>query len=270
MFAGEEDNFGSVHADRSIMRWDVEGRPEQMLQLDALPTHVCSDPRDEHLVVVDAQGQVAVWPSSFRRLTPPRPLTRVTGGVAACAIDAQGYVLVVAADGSLSVWGAHESGRPLALGHTQARSTVECDVLVSPAGPIILIGSGDGVLAVWGPGKIGGPEEQTSAAPAEPVALVERQRISAHVAAVTGCRLDRGGARAITCSVDRTVKLWDVNGGRCLETFYADAPLVSMSVAGDAPIVAIAEQTTRVILLRISEDTAPNVSATPEIRPARA
>ena len=45
----------------------------------------------------------------------------------------------------------------------------------------------------------------------------------------------------MSCSRDGSVKLWDLVQGRCLDTFYGDAPFVSLSFAPAAPALAVVD-----------------------------
>ena len=58
-------------------------------------------------------------------------------------------------------------------------------------------------------------------------------RLSGHIAPVTGCAFTSDGKRAVSSSLDYTLKLWELHSGMCLETIYGSAPFLAVVTQGD-------------------------------------
>jgi WD40 repeat protein len=101
----------------------------------------------------------------------------------------------------------------------------------------VLSAGADGVLRYW---DVSGARSGTE--------LLVRD-IDAHTEPITGCAMGFVTNRAITCSRDRTIKLWDLSNGRCVDTYYGDAPFLSLAMASEAPEVAAADTSGAVTLL---------------------
>jgi WD40 repeat protein len=78
--------------------------------------------------------------------------------------------------------------------------------------------------------------------------------LEGHRGAVTACAIGRPSGRVFSCSRDTTVKMWDATTGQCLESFYGNAPFVSLSLArGGADVLAAADEAGVVRLLRFTD-----------------
>jgi WD40 repeat protein len=147
-------------------------------------------------------------------------------GVRACACSPRGHVLVSGSDGSLTLWDAGE--QRVVKVPARTGPILSCDVSDDRA---LLTGSEDHLVCLWNErGEL-------------------QHRLEGHKAAVTGCRFASRPDRAVSCSRDRTIKLWDLATGRCLETFHAQAPLVSLALSRGTPNIAAVEETGRVLIV---------------------
>jgi WD40 repeat protein len=150
--------------------------------------------------------------------------------VTACACAMNRRALLGGEDGGLRLWDCPTGVVTLDV-QAHASAVTDCDI--SHDGSLLLSASADGTLRVWNANG------------------TMRQHIPAHTAAITACWMGAETNRALTCSRDATVKLWDLDSGRCLETFYGEAPCVSMAVAANRPVAAIADSRGCITILQI-------------------
>jgi WD40 repeat protein len=61
---------------------------------------------------------------------------------------------------------------------------------------------------------------------------VRRDRVvlSGHTRAVTGCIATPDAAHVVSWSLDRTLKLWDLDESTCVGTIYGHAPFIAVAV----------------------------------------
>ena len=141
--------------------------------------------------------------------------------------------MAAGADGTLRIWDLKTQATLIEI-RAHDRDVLDCDI--APDGTFALSASADGTLKVW--------DLATGSL---------RVILEGHRAEVTACRINRSADhadRALSCSRDGSVKLWDLVQGRCLDTFYGDAPFVSMSMAPAAPTLAIADLMGKVWVLK--------------------
>ncbi|KAJ3226842.1 hypothetical protein HDU81_007082 [Chytriomyces hyalinus] len=83
---------------------------------------------------------------------------------------------------------------------------------------------------------------------------------SGHTAAVTCSSLSRDGTKLYSGSCDKTVRLWDVSNGQCLESFTFPSPVHSFDLNPLIPIltVGLEDRVAQRVLWRSPQNTATN------------
>jgi WD40 repeat protein len=76
--------------------------------------------------------------------------------------------------------------------------------------------------------------------------------MSGHRDEVWDVAMTADGRRAVSASGDSTVKVWDLESGRCITTFTCDAGAMSCSFA-EAQIIVVGDYSGRVHFLRFEE-----------------
>jgi WD40 repeat protein len=226
-------SFAAVHANGVIHMWSNSGMSGETLTAQVVPTAAATDAHGLLAAIGGADGAaVVIW---FVERQPAVRATLSGHGVrinaCACANATVERVLLAGADGRLRLWNWKTGNVVDFVAHSLP--VTACDLSFDAS--LLLSGSVDGTLRTWnaGGGRI--------------------RDIVAHADAITGCRIGPTPNRALTCSRDRTVKLWDLESGNCLETYYADAPLVSMTEARSRPVVAVAGASGQVTILDITD-----------------
>lgn len=230
-------SYVTLHADGTLAYWSRDGKryTEQVLPAQTPPgqtTAIAASPDGSLLVAGDARGDTMSWRREGDRVTARASISPGRTTVNACACALNGHALAAGADGTLRLWDT-TTGAVLQDIAAHAVPILDCDI--SHDGSMLLSASADGTLRVW--------DEQGRI----------QHHINAHADAITGCWIGSVTSRAITCSRDRTVKLWDLETAQCLETFYGDAPFVSLTVAPAGPIAAAADASGRVTVLHVLE-----------------
>ena len=250
----------SLHADGSVRYWSLEGTPTERYNVMPDTTAIAVSPSGSLLLTGTSSGRLQTWrrpsPSPASQFSPMlqavqtvQPLETAPADtlsvqatfegftpIHACACDMSEVRAVSAgADGTLRVWDLKRHAMLFAI-RAHARAALDCDI--SHDGTLALSASADGTLKVW---------DLTTGS--------LRVTLEGHSAEVTACRLADHVDRAVSCSRDGSVKLWDLVEGRCLDTFYGDAPFVSMSIAPQEPTLAIADVTGKVWMLQQVEES---------------
>ncbi len=269
---GREPVVAAVHPDAarilagtgggSALVWDLVSRqPAKALILGRRVRAVAFSADGTLAAAAGDQGACRVW-----SVQDGRSVVGLDGSPTAflgVAFHPDGRRLAVAGgDGLVRI---HElpSGRELAScrGHTGAVN----DVAFAPDGTTLATAGADGTVRLFDAatgngqrlmGTGGGPAMAIAFASAGDALVVAvdrcalvlgvadgavRARLAGHVGAVRRVQADLR-QRAITAADDGTIRLWDLEGGRCLMTLRGPgAPVLAARIAGDAgTLVAVA------------------------------
>jgi WD40 repeat protein len=224
--------YVTTHVDGTLMSWLKDGANIARSSLPSQTTAVAANRDGSILVAAGASGGATAYRREGGTMMPLSTLAPGRAEVNALACAISGLTLLGGEDGTLRLWDPHTGVVSLDV-QAHAFPVRDCDI--SYDGSILLSAASDGGLRVWNADG------------------TMRQNIQAHTASITACWIGSVTNRALTCSQDQTVKLWDLETGRCLETFYGQAPFVSLAVALHRPIAAAADTRGNVTILRILE-----------------
>ncbi|GHO77046.1 hypothetical protein KSD_48170 [Ktedonobacter sp. SOSP1-85] len=204
----------SASYDETLKVWDaLTGTERYTLRGHAGPVYECAiSPDGRWIVSASYDGTLKVWDAltGAERYT----LRGHTNSVNGCAISPDGTWIVSASnDGTLKVWDALTgTERHTLRGHTN--SVNGC--AISPDGRWIVSASYD-TLKVWD--ALTGAEQRT---------------LRGHTSFVRGCAISPDGKWIVSASHDKTLKVWDLNRGNYVTTFYADTTFFSCAWCPDS------------------------------------
>ncbi|WP_437477905.1 AAA family ATPase [Sorangium sp. So ce1014] len=167
-------------------------------------------PDGERVVSASGDRTLKVWALASGRLLST--LEGHTARINACAISPDGERVVSASgDRTLKVW-ALASGRLLSTLEGHNDSVNAC--AISPDGERIVSGSSDKTLVVW------------DATSSRPLYTLGDQRslggiVRGHDAPVSACAISCDGARVVSTSYDKTLRVWCLASGAPLAVFAA-------------------------------------------------
>lgn len=198
----------SASYDKTLKVWDIVNHR----QLAVLAGHndwvfACAiSPDGARIVSASHDKTLKVWDAASGQALSM--LEGHSAGVYACAISPDGQRVVSGStDGTLKVWDV-ASGHLRSSLEGHAASVGGC--AISPDNKRIISASSDKTLKVWDVASgrllyvLGDPSR---------TAISER-----HLDKVTGCAISRDGTRIVSCSYDRTLRIWDAGTGRLLST----------------------------------------------------
>jgi WD40 repeat protein len=159
------------------------------------------------------------------------------------AFDAAGDILASGAFREVKLW---RRPRVTALADVSHDAPLQLAAL-SPDGKTAAVGDAQGRIRVW----------PTAAAK-------ESKVIAAHDAAVTGLAFSADGASLVSCSLDRSIRLWNVADGTAAGKTLAPASLHALAILREVIVVGDAEGIVRVgdiAALRRGEVTLRDIKA---------
>jgi WD40 repeat protein len=240
----------SASPDTTLKVWDVEtGRA--LLILEGHSAAVSG-------VAVTANGKRAVSASRDKTLKvwdmeTGRALLTLEGhayGVTGVAVTTDGKRAVSASsDKTLKVWDV-ETGRELLMleSHSDA---VRC-VAETADGKRAVSASSDNTLKVWDMETGRGLLTLGSTPAFQPRNTRRPLMLEGHSFPVRGVAMTADGKRAISASWDNTLRVWDVETGSTVITFYCDAAALCCTFADDRTIVG-GDASGHVLFLRLEE-----------------
>ncbi|WP_437752636.1 TIR domain-containing protein [Sorangium sp. So ce1389] len=159
-------------------------------------------PDGERIVSASHDKTLKVWDAASGRVL--YTLEGHSAGVYACAISPDGQRVVSGSgDGTLKVWDVASGHLPSSLEGHAARVT---GCAISPDNERIVSASWDMTLRVW---------DVASGRPLHVIGGSSRTGTSqSHLDKVTGCAISPDGKRIVSCSYDRTLRIWDVANGQ--------------------------------------------------------
>ncbi|KAI9182988.1 hypothetical protein H9P43_003904 [Blastocladiella emersonii ATCC 22665] len=131
-----------------------------------------------------------------------------------------GYIATGGVDNQIKLW------NPLTGSQTAVLPTVFASILslaFSPISHTLAAGSADNAVRLYRPHAPGSPTGNA------PVRLVHT--FTGHIGKVTGVAITGREDLVVTCSSDRTLKLWDVSKGYCSKTMFAFSACTDVGVA---------------------------------------
>lgn len=75
-----------------------------------------------------------------------------------------------------------------------------------------------------------------------------------HTGWINALAITSDGKRAISCSYDKKLKLWDINSGEMIACFYGDSSIMSCEITPDGMTVIAGEQSGQVHFLRLDNN----------------
>jgi WD40 repeat protein len=79
------------------------------------------------------------------------------------------------------------------------------------------------------------------------------QTLAGHSDIVLGVAVTPDGKRGVSASYDHTLKVWDLESGRVIAVFTADAALHSCEVGADGRVIVAGDASGRVHFLSLEE-----------------
>lgn len=202
---GNKDWLASAAADRRIRLWAMPGREvKQTLETAELVRALAISPDGKRLAAGDDGNAITLFDTATGK--PTGKLAGHSNWVTCLAFSADGTRLASGGlDGELLLWEVSAAKR---LRDLQARTPPAANAppTATPAvSAIAFRADGKMVAAGNNAGQIHfiNPDD----------GKVVRATAASHNGGVTGLAFHPGGAILASCSKDRTVKLWDVNGG---------------------------------------------------------
>jgi WD40 repeat protein len=197
----------SWSADRTVRIWDLEeGKEERVLSGHEGAVTACALDIDAGLLVSGSEdATVRVWDLSSGDLL--REFRGHTAPIRCLAILRGNRIVSGSQDRSLRVWSIEGDEAPQILeGHSEG--VLGC--AVSPEGNLLASFSQDGALLLWSLVPLWGEFEWgrplDGGSPVRPWAT-----FLGHQGAVLGCAFFSEGDRLVSCSADRTVRIWAVS-----------------------------------------------------------
>ncbi|HLL21394.1 MAG TPA: caspase family protein, partial [Kofleriaceae bacterium] len=196
-------------------------RPDESEALEPIDDYVSAtaiSADGRHVAIGTSTGTVELRRRGRTSGLPlPRPL-RGEGQITACRLSARGDRLVTASvDGTVTLWDVTRR-RPL-------------HVLRPDARPDAHRGSSITALALAADGKRIAFSATSSDIEVWQESPQRHLKLDGHGGWVNDCALLPDG-HVISASQDRTLKLWDLSSGACVDTIYGAAPFTSVSLAG--------------------------------------
>lgn len=184
----------SASVDGNIYVWETAtGKRTRHLQTDGHLTCATLFPDGQRVLAGGSQADVLYWGAESG---PARRLSGHIDMVDTVAISADGKrALTGDEEGMLLCWDLDT--KPPSSKRLRSRDDVMGHAVILPDGKSALIGLGEGDLRLWNldTGTAG-------------------RKFAGHSDVITGLAVSNDGSRAASCSIDGTVRIWDVSSGK--------------------------------------------------------
>jgi len=289
-FSHDGTRVVSASSDRTIRIWQVDsGECGKVLTGPASSANCCEfSPDDNHIVAGYSDGTLIIWDVTtgeqvhcLRRVSssgvlvdeigaplldqegnPIQDETDVevdghSGPVNDCAYSSDGQLILSASDdGALKLWDTN-TGAPETLGGRSKSGRVKACAF-DPRSQLIVSASSDRSLTLWDVQtrtwlrelRRGGEIRETS--PGE-----STLKVNGHLGEVNDCGFSSDGQLITSASDDCTLKVWEVESGRCIATFY-DHEGINCCSMGNETIVAGGIR--GIYFLQLVKTAAPNLT----------
>jgi WD40 repeat protein len=224
--SGQPPGIHPAEADFSIRVWDLQTRREQrcLVGHSGWVTGVVCLPGGTRCLSGSYDATVHLWDLAHGKLE--EQLRGHLDRVRCVAVSPDGRLAVSGAcDGALLLWNIEE--RRLLKRLVEQKSWI-VSVAFAPDGRSVLFGSLDGSLRLWHvDGKKSGILQRL-------LAPGELRRFLGHEQSVTSIAFDTTGRHAVSGSMDKTVRLWDVASGAARQVLKGHlAGVTSVALALD-------------------------------------
>ena len=263
----------SASEDRTLKVWDVKtGACRATLEGHADLVTACAISADGRTVVSGARdGSVRVWSVEEGRAEVVEGHRALVSG---CAITPEGAILTASHDCALRLRSAGDRKRAVEIG-VHADRVEAC--AVTPDGAHALSISRDGMARLWDLNASRSTQSQPSfgvaplacaLSPDGQTVVLGRENghlevrgtrgqrlhmLQAHTGRVFGCVVTPDGARVVSTSEDRTLRVWSLKTGECLATLHGTSWF--RCVAATQGIICAGDQEGN--LWMIADGTAP-------------
>ena len=219
--------------DKRLCLWDGTGEgPLDVVECDRRPHDLVVMPDGSAVTVVDAYGNVTVWPVGWSEFGPPWTLMGDAGTVPRVAVSADGKLLATTGHGyPVAVWDVALGKKVEELSDSESMR----GVAFSPAGPVVVCGTPRNELVLWDlDARILGRKSLK----------IPKVTESSDVWAVAW---DPRGKYLATGHMDASVTVWDAERRKPLhDSYIQDASTYDVEFSPDGTVLASAHQNGRI------------------------
>jgi WD40 repeat protein len=180
----------------------------------AAVTCLATHPKHNLLVSAGEDGTVLLWNVHDGAVT--RRVAESSAADRACVFSPDGdFVVIGSSTGAVEAFNVSQNASALLEGHLSGVNAVAFAQLGDHT--LLVTASDDATLNLleWSGGRRTGT-------------------LVGHTRSVTGCIAIPGLPQAISWSLDRTIKLWDLEAHSCIATLYGNAPFVALTLLPSA------------------------------------
>jgi WD40 repeat protein len=247
-FHGNNQQVLSASEDGSLKLWQVPQPPRPPMAHSDQVTSAALSPDGNSLLTGSNDKQVRLWNVTNSQLI--RTFGGNTLAVHAVAMSRNGArVASGGADQSVRVW---ETGSGKEVKKFEKLGAVVQSVALSPDGNLAAAGLANNTLLLL-----------DLTPPKDPKKPPQPRPLAGHTGVVQALRFNSKGDRLLSGSADRTVRQWDVAGGKVVSTLTHGGPVTALSTSADEKILATASTDKTVKLWTLADGKLTGTITTP-------